>query len=172
MAAASENAVTVRRGLAALRAKRGMLALNVTNIRKLLIGRTYNCGAVETRGRVAKLFRANALHVCSSTSTLSGRGLPPNAPESPNRTAGRMKITAAPRPHVIADLRCAIFVCGNDTGMPNSVVERVLRARLSQHSDEPTLQIVRSRMPPIGCFRQFRVMADRSTRFMANDRLL
>ena len=76
------------------------------------------------------------------------------------------------RPHVIADLRCAIFVCGNDTGMPNSVVERVLRARLSQHSDEPTLQIVRSRMPPIGCFRQFRVMADRSTRFMANDRLL
>ena len=61
MAARGENAVTLHRRLAAQRARRGMESPNVTNIRKLLKGATYNRGATETRGRAAKPSRANVL---------------------------------------------------------------------------------------------------------------
>lgn len=62
--------------------------------------------------------------------------------------------------HVMEARRCGVFVCGNDSGMPGSIVERVLRAKLSQHATETTLAVVRARMPAIGCFRQFGVAGD------------
>ena len=75
------------------------------------------------------------------------------------------------RVHIIATVRCGVFVCGNDSGMPNSIVERALSARLSQHATEATLAVVRARVPPVGCFRQFAVASPGwDARRMQNDR--
>ena len=61
MVARGENAVTLHRRLAAQHARRGMESPNITNIRKLLKGATYNRGATETCGRAPKLSHTNVL---------------------------------------------------------------------------------------------------------------
>ena len=61
MAAKGANAVQLHRSLAVRRARRGVPAPNVTNIRKLVKGRTYNRGSVERRGRPSKLTHSNVM---------------------------------------------------------------------------------------------------------------
>ena len=61
LAAKGANAVKLHRHLAAQRARRGIQAPTVTNIRKLANGRTYKRGVVEKRGRPAKLSHSNVM---------------------------------------------------------------------------------------------------------------
>lgn len=59
--------------LAARRGSRGLAAPNITNIRKVLRGRTYRRGRVETRGRKRKLSRRAVLRMNSSRKQLIKR---------------------------------------------------------------------------------------------------
>ena len=61
MAAKGANAVQLHRSLAVRWARSGVPAPNVTNIRKLVKGRTYNRGSVDRCGRPWKLTHSNAM---------------------------------------------------------------------------------------------------------------
>jgi hypothetical protein len=77
------------------------------------------------------------------------------------------------RAALIAAVNCGLFICGNDSGTPNSAVERVLRAPLSQHTAEAVLARLRMVLPATGCYRQFMVRAPNTAPLRTvNDRLI